>query len=56
MDFEVPGNHYEFFRLFDFKISGIISALIFKAKCISKHCSEDMGLQKCAFDPQFPTF
>ena len=29
-DFEGPGNHYGIFRLFDFKISGIISAHIFR--------------------------
>ena len=46
------------FRLFDFKISGTISAHIFRFMydiCISKHCSED-GLQKWVFNSQFLTF
>ena len=47
MDFEELGNHYGIFRLFDFKISGTISAHIFRFMYvirISKHCLEDVGL------------
>ena len=47
-------NRYGIFRLFDFKISGTISAHIFRFMwdiCISKHYSEDIGLQKWVFDP-----
>ena len=43
----------------DYSISGTISDLIFRFKyniCISKHCSEDIGLQKWVFNSQFPTF
>ena len=59
MNFEGPGNHYGIFRLFDFKISGTISAHIsrfIQDSCIPKHSSEDIGLQKWVFNSKFLTF